>query len=175
VIVPLDDPNNVLSGHVDFTLDPPGGALAAEPWQTLGWGLTIDNQSNGWVVIISTTCGQTASIGTFTDLLTSQFLNFSVAPGATWQSVALGPAGLGSYAIDGSFALPGDAAVGELDLLFDVHSVDPNDPNYDSTGDTQLPGQQALLPATDLPEPATPALTGLALLDLGLKAVRRRS
>src|SRR5271157_5722366 len=113
------------SAGVVFTLDPLDGALYGEAGQVLGWGLTIQNDNSGWLVIASASYDQTQSIGDFTDFLTPQFLLYALPPNDVWAQAfnASTPAGLGSYAIDGSFALPGEMAVGNLDLLFDVHSV----------------------------------------------------
>jgi len=171
------------SADVFVTLDPPDGALYGEAGQVLGWGLTIENDASGWLVITSATYDETTSIGLFMDFITPQFLLYALPPNGAWTQTfdALTSSGLGSYVIDGSFALPGDMAVGNLDLLYDIHSIDPNGQGYDPSNDT-ISGYQVLLPASvtyqngpEVPEPATTAtiLTGLAVLGLGKRARRR--
>lgn len=156
-----------------FTLDPPGGALFGVPGQVLGWGLTIRNDGAGGLVITSATYDQSVSIGDFTDFITPQFLLYVLPPNGVWTQAlnASASEGLGSYVIDGSFALPGDVAVGFLDLLYEIRSID-------GEGNPRVDSYQVLLPAsvTYVPEPATTAATlaGLALLGL-VKAARRRS
>ncbi len=174
-----------LSATPLFTLDPLDGALVGRPGQMVGWGLTIQNDDSGWLVITSATYDQTTSIGDFFEFVTPQFFSYALPPNETWTR-AFNPVaseGIGAYVIDGSFALPGDSASGNLDLLFDIHSVDPNAPDYDPGNDT-VSGFQELLPASvtyqtgpEVPEPASVAMTlaGLALCGFGLKVARRRS
>ena len=93
---------------VVFTLDPFDGALAGAPGQVLGWGLTIQNDDSGWLVITSATYDQSQSIGDFSDFVTPQFLTYAVAPNGVWSEAfdAATQMGLGSYVI-GDFALAG--------------------------------------------------------------------
>jgi hypothetical protein len=168
------------AGVVTFTLDPVNGAIAGDAGQTVGWGLNIWNDTEQWLVIASTTFDQTTSIGNFADFLTPQFLSYAVAPGGTWTQAfnAATFAGLGSYVIDGSFALPGDVAAGNLHIWYDLHTADPNAQGYDPFSDT-VTGADILMQASvtyqQTPEPVScvTALAGLVLLGL-TQAARRR-
>lgn len=174
---------------VVFTLDPFDGALVGAPGQVLGWGLTIQNDDSGWLVITSAAYDQSQAIGDFSDFVTPQFLTYAVAPNGVWSETfdAATQMGLGSYVI-GDFASPGDMAIGTLVLLYDVHSLDPN-AGGDGTDtvygyQVQLPGPEAgtdgiatvtYTPGTNTPEPAVigTTLIGLAVV-LGKCARRRR-
>lgn len=151
---------------VVFTLDPLDGALYGQPGQALGWGLTIQNDSPGWLVIanLGFTYEMSQGIGIFTDFLTPkfQFPAPAVAPGDTWSQMfdASHSKGLGSYEIL-DFAVPGDRASGYLDVIYDIHSIDPNAPDWDPFNDT-VQSSQARLPASvtyetasTVPEPGT--------------------
>ena len=175
---------------VVFTLDPFDGALMGTPGQVLGWGLTIQNDDSGWLVITGAAYDQSQSIGDFSDFVTPQFLTYAVAPNGVWSEAfdAATQMGLGSYVI-GDFALPGDMAIGTLVLLYDVHSIDPNagGDGIDTVNgyQVQLPGPEAgtdgiatvtYMSETNTPEPAAAGTTliGLALLGIGKRARRRR-
>jgi len=146
----------------------------------IGWGLTIQNDTAYWLVITSVSFDQTTSIGDFADFLAPQFFSYAVAPGGTWTQAfdAAGSQGIGSYVIDGGFASPGDLATGNLDVLYDLHTIDPTAPDYDLFSDA-VTGAQVLLAASvtyqQSPEPASiaTAMTGLALLGLVKRAYRR--
>jgi hypothetical protein len=169
-------------------LDPFDGALVGTPGQVLGWGLTIQNDDSGWLVITSATYNQSQSIGDFSDFVTPQFLTYALAPSGVWSETFDAPTqmGLGSYVI-ADWALPGDMAIGTLVLLYDVHSIDPN-----SGGDgidtvngyqVQLPGPEAgtdgIATVTDTPASSTPEPAGIGTTLIGLavvlgKCARRR-
>ncbi|SPE35261.1 conserved exported hypothetical protein [Candidatus Sulfopaludibacter sp. SbA3] len=163
-----------------FTLDPLNGALAGPPGQVLGWGLTIQNDNSGWLVVDSVTYNQSQSIGDFVDFVSPQFLTSWVVPNGVWDE-AFDPsisAGLGSYVI-ADFASPGDQAIGDLVLTYDIHSIEPGSQGDDTVNEYSVSLLAPSLPATVTdtltPEPAAIATTLIGLALLGLGKARRRA
>jgi hypothetical protein len=72
--------------------------------------------------------------------------------------------GVGSFAISPA-AMPGDMAIGEIQLTYDLFSRSPNDPNFNPATDTISVGNLLSQPASVtvvIPEPASWLLTGAA-------------
>lgn len=184
-----------LSAGLSLTAAPiltliPSTARSGPPGSTIGWGFTIQNDSNYIEItsaqfclnpVISPACTP-STIGTFTDII-SQFGNDIIVgpPGGTLPSSitepyefdALAQTGVGNLAID-PLAMAGTTDFGEIVLTYNLFDQDPNNGGNEIGTDLVMTANTSVTvsPATATPEPATSSLAGLALAALAM--ARRR-
>jgi hypothetical protein len=159
------------NADVVFALDPVGGAVSGSPGGFVGWGFSISSDTD-WLYIDS--FGFTSQT-----LPTTGFVDYSqiestpvIGPGEanpftqTFNQSAT--TGVGEYDIDPS-AVVGAESDGTIVLTYDLFSVDPNDPSFNSDADTISTGNTLaadesitiVAPSASTPEPALGWLTGL--------------
>jgi hypothetical protein len=157
-----------------LTLTP--DTISGVPGSTVGWGFSLNNDTADWIVINGVAAnGFNPAFGTFTEFAASNFI--VVAPNEIFSQSFNLPLmqGLGQFAIAAG-AAPGDFSTGSFQVGFDRYSSDPlvngGAGFIDGLGSFQVPF--ARVNAGDpVPEPATLALTGAALV--ALLTLRRRS
>jgi hypothetical protein len=160
-----------------FELIPAGGAIVGLPGDVVGWGFTLTNDTD-YVVVTSSDFVPASPLGTYTDFIGPNFIVVGPPPESTvvsqpFDAVAL--TGVGSFAISPA-AMPGDMAIGEIQLTYDLFSRSPNDPNFNPATDTISVGNLLSQPASVtvvIPEPASWLLTGAAGAVLALWRKRR--
>ena len=174
-----------------LTLDPVGGAIAGVAGSTVGWGFTLTNLGSDFAVItgsdfcvgpITSPCSN--SLGTYTDFVGQQFFVLGPSPESPSLSQSfdlVGLTGVGSFFIN-PLAQPGDMAIGQIVLSYDLFSLSPNDPNFDPTADTLSNGNFLMAPASvtvtatslQTPEPGSFSLIVSGLLGFLLLMKRHR-
>ncbi len=174
-----------------LTLDPVGGAINGVAGSTVGWGFTLTNLGSDFAVVtgsdfcvgpITSPCSN--PLGTYTDFVGQQFFVLGPSPESSsisqsFELMAL--TGVGSFFIN-PLAQPGDMAVGQVALSYDLFSLSPNDPNFDPTADTLSNGNFLMAPASvtvttatvHTPEPGSLVLLACGLLGL-LLLIKRHS
>jgi len=163
-----------------LTLDPVGGAITGAAGSTVGWGFTLTNLGSDFAVItgsdfcvgpITSPC--TNPLGTYTDFVGQQFFVLGPSPESSSISQSfdlLALTGVGSFFIN-PLAQPGDKAIGQIVLSYDLFSLSPNDQNFNSIVDTVSVGNFLMAPAsvtvtkTTVP---TPEPGSVFLLAIGL-------
>jgi MYXO-CTERM domain-containing protein len=147
---------------------------------TGGFGFSFTNDASGYAVFAETALTQlTGTFGSFNDFIGGQADLVIVAPGGTATQSYDPVKGTGA----GSFTLllspPGGKVNGMLSLFYDVFSVSPNDPKFNSLTDyvdsKEVTGAVTLveLTATAAPEPSEFALAAAGLLLLAVGRRRR--
>jgi hypothetical protein len=146
-------------------LIPSDGQIGGLAGSVVGWGFTLTNNTD-YVVVTSADFVTSSTLGTFTDFIGPNFIVVGPPPESPvvsqlFDSVA--KTGIGSFAIS-STALVGDAAMGEIQLTYDLFSRSPNDPNFDPATDTISVGNLLSQTAsvTVVPEPASWLMIGTA-------------
>jgi len=155
-----------------LTLDPPNGALTGPAGSTVGWGFTLANPGNDFLVvsgsdfcvgIITSPCSN--ALGTYTDFAGQQFFVFGPAPEDASLTQAFDNTlqlGMGSFLIN-----PGatGSVNGFIALSYDLFSVDPNSLDFNPDTDTISNGNILTAPASvtvgavsSAPEPPALAL-----------------
>ena len=136
-----------------FTLDPVGGALSGSPGQTVGWGFTLFYGGPDYVVVTSSDYVTNTPLGTYTDIMSSQFYQVigplpDESPTWTLQFDSKGlTTGVGFYTISGS-ALPVTQSTGVIQLTYDLYSVSPHDLSFNPDTDTISSGNPISAPAS---------------------------
>jgi PEP-CTERM motif-containing protein len=163
-----------------FTLIPLDGMVSGPPGSVVGFGFTITNDMN-FLEVTSSNFVPASPIGTYTDFNSLRANPIIVGPPPESPVVsenfdANAITGIGSFTINAS-ATPGQMAIGNIVITFDLFSRSPNDPNFNP--DTDLISSDNMLSAfakvtvtQATPEPATLGLMGASLA--GLLFFRRR-
>ena len=154
----------------------PSGTIYGNPGDIVGWGFTITNNTDYIEITSSQFCLSPVSfpitcnpptIGTFTDYI-SQFNDIIVGPadGAVTSTVTqpfstTALTGVGAFQINLS-AVPGSSNVGQIVLTYNVYDADPLLGPFDTIASDQVLAADASVVVG--PEPATPVLSGIALL-----------
>jgi hypothetical protein len=151
-----------------FSLIPANGKIAGAPGETIGWGYTIDNESETqWLVTTGLSSG--AFVYGVPDLL----FDFPIlAPGAS-VTVPFDAAGFtGLMALTWDTTAPRATETGKFLLSAEWWSGDPFD-----TGEfvSNAPDADASYSAQVVPEPATNAMICLSLAALAAVRMRRRA
>lgn len=154
----------------DFSVLPPGGAIAGDPGSTIGWGYSIQNESTSlWLV----TTGLDMSL--FQHGTPNFLFDFpAIAPGGsvTLPFDEAGGTGLAEITWDSSAPL-GFEASGVFHVSAEWWSGDPlGSGQFQSTAPVSDQPYDAVV-GTATPEPATIALVSLPLLASGLLRRRR--
>jgi PEP-CTERM motif len=166
-----------------FQLIPANGMVSGPPGSTVGWGFTITNTQNYLEVTGSDFFPPDPLVGTYNDFTLQRSSPIIVGPPPespvvteNFDPVAI--KGIGSFDINPA-ATPGDMAVGQIIISFDLFSRSPNDPNFNPVTDLVSAGNTLSANATvtvtqpaGVPEPATLGLMGVSLA--GLLFFRRR-
>jgi hypothetical protein len=151
-----------------ITLNPANGIIQGSPGQTVGWGFTISN-SVDFLVVDEFDFDAVTSLGTFTDFSADNFIVVGPTPESTSVSQVFDPialTGIGSFTISGG-ATVGQSAAGNINLHYDLFSVDPNDPSFDPDVDT-IASDQVVHAFAQVNVVAVPEPTGLLPLGAGL-------
>lgn len=157
-------------------LDPLNGYVGGMPGDTVGWGFTIQNDTDYLLVTSAYLSPNFSAVGWFEDYTLAQFI--VVGPDPESPSVhqdfdPLSLLGLGAFHIDP--AAPLIPVRGTLSVTYNLYSVSPNDPNFDPEGDLITEGGILSARASVLtPEPASLLLFGPALLWFAWRVRRRR-
>ncbi len=163
-----------------LALDPVSGAITGVAGSTVGWGFTLTNLGSDFAVITSSdfcvgpiTSPCSNPLGTYTDFVGQQFFVLGPSPESSSISQSfdlLALTGVGSFFIN-PLAQPGDKAIGQIVLSYDLFSLSPNDQNFNSIVDTVSVGNFLMAPAsvtvtkTTVP---TPEPGSVFLLAIGL-------
>jgi hypothetical protein len=169
------------AGTLSLTLLPVG-AISGEPGTVVGWGFTfINSGSPDWVVLTSSDFTGSTVYGHYVDYLSLGNAPLYVAGPApesstisvSWNSLSNPPLGLGEFDIN-STARPGAIIGGTIQVVYDVFSQDPNNPNFDpgsfiTSGTVSAPAEVGVSP-----EPPSLLTMSTALLPLAFVGWRRR-
>jgi hypothetical protein len=186
-----------------FTVTPPGGAVSGSPGNVVGWGFTIINDTNFFLIIDGsafcgpggdpqfTDCTKTyngltqfgPALGTYTDFIANYFSShYTVVSPNTSYSQAFNPSlgtGVGEYFINPG-AIPGShdpGNLGQFSNLFISYVEFLGSPYHGgqaASGDIELHANVSVtVGSAPVPEPATMGITGAALLLLGALRLRR--
>jgi hypothetical protein len=167
-----------------LTLDPVNSAITGVAGSTVGWGFTLTNLGSDFAVItgsdfcvgpITSPCSN--PLGTYTDFVGQQFFVLGPSPESSSLSQSfdlMALTGVGSFFIN-PLAQPGDKAIGQIVLSYDLFSLSPNDPNFDPIADTLSNGNFLMAPASvtlTKSTVSTPEPGSLFLLATGLAGCR---
>jgi hypothetical protein len=159
---------------ITLDLTPAGGTVSGLPGSTVGWGYTIGNGSNDYLIVANsyfcesgqdplfTTCTQ--ALGTYSDFIANN--GILIAPGDTGSQSfdASTQSGVGEYIIDPS-ATAGESDTGSLVVLYDLF-----DANFNQIGGamelTAGAEVNVIGGASPVPEPRFPILLGCVLAAL---------
>jgi hypothetical protein len=111
--------------------------LDVSPGGTNGFGFSFMNDNSGFAVLDQTSLVQfVQGYGTYTDFIGSQASFVIAAPGKTVSQTynAANGTGAGQYTFLNSVQ-PKTIVQAKLVFIYDVYSVDPNAPNFDSIAD----------------------------------------
>jgi hypothetical protein len=155
-----------------LTLDPLNGGISGTAGTKVGWGFTLTNLGTDFAVVTgsdfcvgvpSSPCSN--ALGTYADFIGPQFIVVGPSPESTSATQAFDNnllKGMGSFLIN-----PGatGSVIGDIVLFYDLYSVDPNSPSFNSALDTVSVGNDLTAPASVrvVPEPGS-----LLLLASGL-------
>jgi len=181
---------------VIFTLDPADGAISGAPGDTVGWGFTIQNNTDNYLLFDSsnfcgvggdpqfTDCsvpynpptGFGPAFGTYTDYIANNFTEIAPGTSLTEAFDATLMTGVGAYTIDPG-AQGGSLDSGNVYVSFQQFQGDPLAGGSQVGGDSELaaPASVLVTSSATVPEPRTAfALAGALLLGLGFLRKRRR-
>jgi hypothetical protein len=149
---------------INFTSD---GSITGTPGSTVGWGFTLTNNTNDWVLF--TDLGSTGfSIGTPSSLFSSSGLQF-LAPNQSDSVPFNANTGMGLYQL----AINSGAVIGSSDsgtftliaLLFNVNTIDFN---HLVGQETVTADYKVTVRSTQVPEPTSLLLLTAGLLGIGI-------
>jgi hypothetical protein len=173
-----------------LTLIPSNGDVSGSPGSVVGWGFTLTYSAPAdWVELTGSTFTGSMVYGTYQDYLSGCSMGvcnplnapFYVAGPAPESSTVTAPwnptstplSGLGEFDIN-STAFPGATIAGDIIVVYDVFSVDPNSPGFDPITDTVATGLVLSAPAQVLVTPEPSEVFPLAVLLLALVRCRAR-
>lgn len=145
-------------------LVPANGAVFGSAGSTIGWGFTLTNPDNNYMVITGSAFNwqcqacppPPSSLGTYTDFIgnPSNFFVLGPAPEENMLSQAFNRnagTGVGSFTIASSAVLNGF-----IQVDYALYATDPNSPSFDPARDLITPDAQLYAPVSvNAPEPAT--------------------
>lgn len=167
-----------------LTLAPVDGAISGTPGSTIGWGFTLTSDETRWISVTASyiLTEDNPMLGTYTDFIGSLGgpVNGSLAPGAGPWTLAFNDTlgeGLGSYTFDPA-ALVGSVNSGTLRVQVEAFTEDPLECGGQCLDETLLldvdfSATVTAPPTSEVPEPATLGLTGMALAALAVWRRRR--
>ncbi len=150
-----------------FTLSPP--TVSGAPGQTVGWGFSLTSDDLYWISVLGSYLEfeTNPGLGVYIDRIgpLGGPVDFSLAPGANPWIQTFSPegvTGVGAFLIDAA-APVGALNMGELVVLVDYFTDNPLTCGSCQTGSGEF--RQAFgVSVSDVPEPATMALSGLGLV-----------
>ncbi len=157
---------------VTLDLTPSSGTVSGLPGDTVGWGYTIDNETDDTLIVANsyfcepgqdplfTTCAST--LGSYTDFIAN---NGTLIGPDSPASQDFGPnSGVGEYVINSS-ASGGQSDTGSIVVLYDLY-----DDNFDQVGGTMELSAPAEVDVTGaispVPEPGLASLLALGFAAL---------
>jgi PEP-CTERM motif len=163
-----------------LTLDP-ADAIAGEAGATIGWGFTLTNPDDGYLVVtsagfcdavISSPCS--TPLGTFTDFI-AQFNFIVVDPGSSVSALfdPFALTGIGSYIIN-SGASAGDFFLGQIALTYDLYAGGPGIDLISTDHLLTASASVGVVSTSPVPEPGTLMLLSSGLASAYLTRRRRR-
>jgi len=120
------------SQAASLTLDP-GSALQVGPGELTGWGFTFDN-GDGFAVLSLSIFSPSNGIGSYTDLIASQFIIVPPNTGFVESFDPSPPAGIGEFQVNPAAAQASFAA-GTITLFYDLFGKSPDDPTFNPDED----------------------------------------
>jgi hypothetical protein len=172
-----------------FTLIP-SGTVSGSPGDTVGWGYSLDNETEDFLVVqnsffcagaedpLLTTCSPSLGASTYQDFIANNFTEIAPHSTGTQSFDASISSGVGEYVIDPA-ATPGQSDIGTVAIVYDLFTTDFFSPDYDCCqdgGDMEISATaevQVNGPVGAVPEPATAGLVVAGFLLLGI-AFRNR-
>jgi hypothetical protein len=173
----------VQADPLSLTLIPTSGEVAGAPGAVVGWGFTLTDLTDDWVVLADSYVGgalNSGVYGSYVDYVSTQFYLAGPSPESSmlvvpWVQGAPGT-GQGTGEFDIFATDPPDTLItGTINVDYDLFSVDPNDPNFDP--DVDFIGSGTFTDTASVlvtPEPGSWLLLLSAILVPFVLAARRR-
>ncbi|MCC6262641.1 MAG: hypothetical protein IT169_03615 [Bryobacterales bacterium] len=119
---------------ITLTLIPSNGAVSGAPGDTVGWGFSLTNGSDNYLMVANSyfcqagedpffsTCTQL--LGVYSDFIAAN--GIMLAPSQSWMETYDGTimAGVGEYTIDNA-ATPGSVDAGAISVVYNLFEGDP--------------------------------------------------
>ncbi len=152
---------------ITLTLLPAGGAVSGAPGDTVGWGFSLTNGSDNYLIVANSYFCQagedpffgacTQTLGTYMDFIA--WNGVMLAPGDSRVEAYDGTimAGVGAYTIDNA-ATPGSVDAGAISVVYNLFEGDPFVDGIPVDGDFEIFNTASVTVEDRLnpvPEPAT--------------------
>jgi len=170
---------SAFADNVSLDLQPATGSLTGTPASVVGWGFSLTNTTNDFLVVanslfcestqtpVSSTCSP--RLGVYSDIIAGNATVVDPGGRVTQAFSPDGSSGLGSFSIWSS-ATTGQTDTGSIFIIYDLFDADPfSQPAKQIGGDQTVSSAVAVnvgVPAATAPEPALPLIGGLAALSI---------
>jgi hypothetical protein len=176
---------------ITLTLAPSDGIVSGLPGSTVGWGYSIQNGSDDYLLVensyfcagaenpLFTTCSPSLGGSTYDDFIASNLTEVTPGGEASQSFDANTDSGVGEYNIAAS-ATPGQSDTGSVAIVYDLFTTDPLSASYSCCqvgGDMELsaPAEVVVAGKSAIPEPRLAILLGFALAALIVRPALKRS